>query len=71
MLNGGFGYGRAVDGYGKKPANKRKDFAVEYAVRLQRVRIECYDAPRLIRSHDTESAFFYRDPPYAGANQGH
>jgi DNA adenine methylase len=71
MLNGGFGYGRAVDSCGKKPANKRNDFAVEYAARLQRVRIERRDTPRLIRSHDTESAFFYCDPPYVGANQGH
>jgi DNA adenine methylase len=35
------------------------------------VQIECCDALRIIRSRDVKDAFFYLDPPYVGADQGH
>jgi DNA adenine methylase len=70
MLDGGYGYDR-TGGTSKKLANKRAGFTVDYAVRLQQVQIECCDALRIIRSRDTPDAFFYCDPPYVGADQGH
>lgn len=44
---------------------------MDYAVRLQRVQVECCDALRIIKSRDREDTFFYLDPPYVGADQGH
>jgi DNA adenine methylase len=69
-LNGCFGYDRTGSN-SKKLDNKRVDFNVDYALRLQRVQIECCDALRVIRSRDMPDAFFYIDPPYVGAGQGH
>jgi DNA adenine methylase len=70
MLDGGFGYDRTGTN-SKKLDNKRSGFTVDYAIRLQRVQIECCDAPRIIRSRDTPETFFYLDPPYPGTDQGH
>jgi DNA adenine methylase len=38
---------------------------------LQNAQIECRDALRVIESRDVPDAFFYIDPPYVGADQGH
>jgi DNA adenine methylase len=70
MLDGGFGYDR-TGGTSKKLANKRSGFTADYAIRFQRVQIECCDALRIIRSRDVADAFFYLDPPYVGSDQGH
>jgi DNA adenine methylase len=70
MLDGGFGYDR-TGGMSKKLDNKRAGFSIDYAIRLQRVQIECCDALRIIQSRDREDAFFYLDPPYVGYGQGH
>jgi len=35
------------------------------------VQIECTDALRIIQSRDTSESFFYCDPPYINADQGH
>ncbi|MDR2247806.1 MAG: DNA adenine methylase [Treponema sp.] len=35
------------------------------------MQIECCDALRIIGSRDTPETFFYLDPPYVGADQGH
>ena len=70
MLDGGFGYDR-TGGTSKKLDNKRQSFTIDYAIRLQRVQIECCDALRIIQSRDREDAFFYLDPPYVGSDQGH
>ncbi|MDR2796150.1 MAG: DNA adenine methylase [Spirochaetaceae bacterium] len=69
-LDGGYGYDR-TGGTSKKLDNKRGNFTVDYAIRLQRTQIECCDALRIIRSRDTPDSFFYCDPPYVGADQGH
>ena len=69
-LDGVFGYDRSGTA-SKKLANKRKGFTEEYAIRLQNTQIECCDALRIIRSRDTVETFFYIDPPYVGADQGH
>jgi DNA adenine methylase len=55
----------------KKLSNKRAGFSVDYAIRLQNAQIECCDALKVIRSRDSEKAFFYCDPPYVGSDQGH
>jgi len=70
MLDGGFGYDR-TGSTSKKLANRRAGFNVDYAVRLQRVQIECCDALRIVGSRDTPETFFYLDPPYVGSDQGH
>jgi DNA adenine methylase len=69
-LDGCFGYDRTGTG-SKKMANKRSNFNVDYAIRLQQVQIECCDALRIIRSRDTPETFFYLDPPYVGYDQRH
>lgn len=69
-LDGVFGYDRSGTA-SKKLANKRKGFTEEYAIRLQNTQIECCDALKIIRSRDTEETFFYIDPPYVDADQGH
>ncbi|GHV78204.1 restriction endonuclease subunit M [Spirochaetia bacterium] len=70
MLDGGFGYDR-TGGTSKKLANKRSGFTADYAIRLQKVQIECCGALRIIHSRDTPETFFYLDPPYVGSDQGH
>jgi DNA adenine methylase len=70
MLDSAFGYDR-TGGTSKKLRNKRDSFTMEYAKRLQNTQIECCDALRVIRSRDVPDAFFYCDPPYVGADQGH
>jgi DNA adenine methylase len=70
-LDGGYAYGRIGGGWSKALDNKRAGFSAEYADRLRRVQIECCDALRIIRSREIGDAFFYLDPPYVGADQGH
>jgi DNA adenine methylase len=70
-LTGGYGYSRTGNGYSGKVKNKQDDFTAEYADRLRRAQIECYDALKIIQSRDTDDAFFYLDPPYVGTDQGH
>jgi DNA adenine methylase len=70
MLDANFGYDR-TGGTSKKLNNKRQAFNEDYAIRLQNTQIECCDALRVIRSRDMPDAFFYIDPPYVGADQGH
>ena len=50
---------------------KRKNFTQDLAIRLEDVQLESCDALRIIRSRDTAQTFFYCDPPYIGADQGH
>ncbi|WP_289659496.1 DNA adenine methylase [Flavobacterium panacagri] len=51
--------------------NKKEAFTEELSKRLDFVQIECKDAVELIIKQDSEDTFFYIDPPYVGANQGH
>ena len=69
-LDGGFGFDRCGT-TSKKLKNKRVNFSMDYAIRLQQAQIECCDALRIIKSRDTPKSFFYLDPPYVGADQGH
>ena len=51
--------------------NKKVGFTASLCQRLELTQIECKDAVELILKQDSEDAFFYIDPPYVGANQGH
>jgi DNA adenine methylase len=71
-ITGGFAYGRVGSNHSRALDGKRDRFFVDdYAGRLKRVQVECCDALRIIGSRDIEDAFFYLDPPYVGADQGH
>lgn len=70
MIKAGFGYDRN----GKcalKLHNKKNALTEAFNERMKRVTIECYDVMKVIRAYDSPSAFFYLDPPYVSANQGH
>jgi len=70
MIGGGFGYDRA----GKCPLklfNKKERFTSAYKDRFKKVTIECYDVLKVIKAYDSPETFFYLDPPYVSANQGH
>ena len=51
--------------------NKKVGFTQELSKRLDLTQIECKDALDLIFKQDSDETFFYVDPPYVGANQGH
>jgi DNA adenine methylase len=51
--------------------NKKLSFTHELAYRLDLTQIENKDAVELIKRLDTPETFFYVDPPYVGADQGH
>jgi DNA adenine methylase len=51
--------------------NKKLAFTEELANRLAVTQIENKDAVELIKRMDTPETFFYIDPPYVGADQGH
>lgn len=69
LLDSGFGYD-CKGACSKKLDNKRAGFDIDYAIRLQRVQIECCDALRIIESRDASDAFFYLDPPYVAQTKG-
>ena len=71
IFNGGWAYANNDDGVEKRLDNKRQSFARDYALRLDRVQIECTDALRIIKVRDTENTFFYCDPPYFNSDCGH
>ncbi len=51
--------------------NKKLGFTDKLGKRLELVQIENIDALHLINRMDTINSFFYVDPPYVNANQGH
>ena len=71
QLNNSWGYERQENKLSVKNTNKKAAFTEELAIRLQNVQIECADACIIINSRDSEDSFFYVDPPYVGACQGH
>ena len=70
-LNGSWGFDKKENMTPKKLHEKRKAFLVGYAERLDKVQIECTDALQVIKTFDTKESFFYCDPPYFNAHQGH
>jgi len=51
--------------------NKKTALTIDLSNRLELVQMENRDAVKLILSKDSPTTFFYNDPPYVGANQGH
>ncbi|EJL74343.1 DNA adenine methylase [Chryseobacterium populi] len=70
-LGSGWGYEKRVKKITGVIANKRNSFTFDYALRLEKVQIECTDALKVIRSRDNPQAFHYCDPPYFNASCGH
>ena len=62
----GFSKTRPVRGIHKKKLD-----LTEISKRLERTQIECQDALKIIKSRDSKDTFFYIDPPYLNADQGH
>ncbi|NYJ27521.1 DNA adenine methylase [Allomuricauda sp. ARW1Y1] len=71
QLDGSFGYDRTSGTTSKKITNKRKEFTLDFSIRMQNVQVECTDALRVIRSRDCEESFHYCDPPYFNSDCGH
>ena len=69
-LNSGFS--RSTSGkITRKIVSKRSQFTEELCQRISGTQIECRDALKVIEENDTLTSFFYVDPPYVGACQGH
>lgn len=66
---GTWGYDR--DKRARTIQNKIDAFQEELSDRMRYTQIECNEAHKVIESRDTESTFFYVDPPYIDSNQGH
>ena len=71
QIDSSWGYDKTKNSTPKKITNKRAAFTYELAIRLQQVQLECADALYIIRSRDTQEAFFYVDPPYYNSDMGH
>ena len=67
---GGWSYSRS-NKKSKTIVNKKKQWNEELSERLEYVTLECRDALKVIEKWDAEDTFFYIDPPYIGAHQGH
>ena len=70
-LNTSFGYGKKSNKYPVGITNKRNNFNTACKERLEKVTIECREAITVINNYDSAGSFFYIDPPYVGAEQGH
>jgi DNA adenine methylase len=67
----GWGFDRKSNKSVKTILNKINNFTNEYAGRLKNTQIECDNALKIIKNFDSPETFFYIDPPYIGADQGH
>lgn len=70
QLSSSWGYDRINNSPVKRMNNRRGELET-VAKRLSNVQIECTDAIRVIESRDTETSFFYVDPPYFNSDCGH
>ena len=68
---GTWSYGLEKANITRKVASRKTAFIAEYSERLNDVQIEHRDACYVIKTRDREDSFFYCDPPYVGAVQGH
>jgi DNA adenine methylase len=71
IIGAGYGYGKTKNTQVVKVNNKKLQFGKHLSKRLDNVDIECNDALQVIKSRDSESAFFYVDPPYFNSDCGH
>ncbi|MBO0947312.1 DNA adenine methylase [Fibrella forsythiae] len=70
QMGNSWGYDRS----GKEPStlyNKKKRFTDAYKERMRFVTVEQRDALKVIDVFDSPHTFFYLDPPYVSAHQGH
>lgn len=70
-IDGSWGYDILKNTTSKKIKNKRDNFTIDLAIKLQNVQLECADALYIIHNRDREDSFFYCDPPYFNSNMGH
>lgn len=72
-FHGGWRYcnGTAGTHLGRVLRIKREEFTDKLSDRLCEVQISCRDALKVIKNRDSDETFFYLDPPYPGASQGH
>lgn len=72
-LYGGWKFcnGSAGTHFGRVLMMKREEFSNKLYDRLCEVQISCRDALKVIKNRDSIDTFFYLDPPYPGACQGH
>lgn len=72
-IHGGFKWdnGNAGSHSGIYLRRKREEISIDLYNRIKEVQISCRNAIRVIEDRDTHKTFFYLDPPYPGANQGH
>ena len=71
VLGSGFAFSKAFPD-GERTNRYRLIFkTTDYASRLENVTIMQRDAIDVIKMFDGENVFFYLDPPYIGADQGH
>ncbi len=68
---GTWGYGTNENKREYSIAAKRDSFLKVFADRLGKTQIENHDAVRIIELRDRVETFFYVDPPYIDAAQGH
>ena len=71
-LHGGWKFDSGSGGShtGRTFLKKKNRFKI-YEDRLAETQIMCRDALNVITTRDKEETFFYLDPPYPGADQGH
>lgn len=68
------GSGWSYDRKGKcalRISNKKEQLTQAYQERMKLVTIENNDVFKVIKAYDSPDTFFYFDPPYVSANQGH
>lgn len=71
-IGGGWKWDNATDGSHHGVINRNKARLFKYYFgRMQDVQISCKDALTVIKQRDTVDTFFYLDPPYPNADQGH
>lgn len=70
MLNGGWKRCVFPQNIGATWANKIAELP-NYLERMASVYVSCDDALKVIKQWDSPQTFFYCDPPYPGAHQGH
>lgn len=70
-IGAGWGYARKKNSCEKKTHFNKDRFKEVFRDRLKFVQIECNNALKVIASRDSEDTFFYVDPPYPEAHQGH
>lgn len=70
-MGSGWAYSKSGTKTTKRIKNKKASFTDIMCQRLENTQVECNDALVVIESRDTENSFFYIDPPYHNAHQGH